>query len=126
MIRLFVDRRRLVGFAHRLVWQHAHGDIPKEMQINHIDGNKSDNRLSNLELVTASGNLKHAFAMGLSKPRRGEGSNWAKFTDATVAALRADRRAGVSVRELQRKYGCSEAHVYRLINGERRTEGPNR
>jgi len=41
---------------HRYVWKQANGDIPKGMQIHHINGIKTDNKLSNLALVTSAQN----------------------------------------------------------------------
>ena len=41
---------------HRYVWTQANGEIPKGMQIHHINGDTKDNRLTNLRLVTASEN----------------------------------------------------------------------
>lgn len=37
---------------HRLVWERAYGPIPDGMEIHHIDLNRSNNALSNLQLVT--------------------------------------------------------------------------
>ena len=50
---------------HRLIWMLAHGPIPNGLQINHKNGNKKDNRLYNLEIVTPSENVKHAYNTGL-------------------------------------------------------------
>ena len=45
--------------AHRLVWLHIHGNLPTG-QIDHINGVKGDNRLSNLRDVSVSDNQKNA------------------------------------------------------------------
>ena len=42
---------------HREIYKLFVGDIPKKMQIDHIDGCKSNNKLSNLRLVTGVENM---------------------------------------------------------------------
>jgi hypothetical protein len=42
--------------VHRYVWEQCNGDIPKNYDIHHIDGDVSNNDISNLELVL---NVKH-------------------------------------------------------------------
>ena len=42
---------------HREIYKLFVGDIPKNMQIDHIDGCKSNNKLSNLRLVTGVENM---------------------------------------------------------------------
>lgn len=46
-------------FAHRLAWIYEHGDIPEGLMIDHIDGDKQNNRISNLRLVTNSENMQN-------------------------------------------------------------------
>ena len=43
---------------HRYVWTQANGEIPKGMHIDHINGNKTDNRLENLQCITRTQNLQ--------------------------------------------------------------------
>lgn len=53
--------------VHRLVAEHfiPNPDPSKFTQVNHIDGNKLNNRINNLEWVTPSQNMQHAVATGL-------------------------------------------------------------
>lgn len=47
-------RKRL----HRYVWECEVGTIPKGCQIHHIDGNKANNDLSNLAIMTTTGHQR--------------------------------------------------------------------
>ena len=49
-------KRKWYG-THRLVWIVFNGPIPEGMQVNHINEDKSDNRLENLNLMTPSENI---------------------------------------------------------------------
>jgi hypothetical protein len=44
---------------HRLVWELVNGPVPDDMDIDHINSNRLDNRVANLRLATRSQNLAH-------------------------------------------------------------------
>ena len=60
-IKLRLNGSRYNRYIHRLIWETFNGSIPDGYEINHINHDKSDNRLVNLELVTHSDNLHKAF-----------------------------------------------------------------
>jgi hypothetical protein len=64
IILLTVNGRRKYTSVHRLVAE-SFLDPANGRQVNHINGNKLDNRLSNLEWCTAKENLRHARDTGL-------------------------------------------------------------
>ena len=68
---------------HRLVMM-AHKPIanPDDFHVNHIDGVKTNNTITNLEWVTRSENMLHAYNTGLKKP--GEAVHFNKINEATV------------------------------------------
>lgn len=64
-ISLMVEGKRNVKMVHRLVMDAFTSNPHKKKTVNHINGNKADNRVENLEWATMSENMKHAYDTGL-------------------------------------------------------------
>jgi len=50
-----------IRYIHRMVWETFEGSIPSYLEINHKDGDRANNRLDNLELMTHKQNINHSF-----------------------------------------------------------------
>lgn len=109
------DRRVLV---HHLVMAAFVGPRPEGHHVNHKNGIQQDNRLSNLEYVTVSENVLHAYRIGLSRahPKRGEDSPLSKLTAQQVRYIRS-QRGKKSHRRLAEELGCSKGAVSHIMMG---------
>jgi hypothetical protein len=72
---------------HRLVWLYVHGHFP-EGEVDHIDGNGCNNRLSNLRSVTKSGNQRNR-RISANSTSGFNGVSWRKQGQRWQANIRA-------------------------------------
>lgn len=66
-VHLYNSGERKSHYVHRLVAENFVSRDSQETEVNHIDGNKNNNTVFNLEWCTPSENNKHAWATGLKK-----------------------------------------------------------
>jgi hypothetical protein len=77
--------------AHRLAWLFMTGDDPGALTIDHINGDKGDNRFDNLRLATNSENQRNKGRYAC-KSSGFKGVYWHKTKGRFYAAIRADGR----------------------------------
>ena len=130
-VALIKDKHTKVYRIHRLVIEHFVGQAPsEEYQVNHIDGDKSNNCVENLEWVTPKENTHHAIENGLrhnpdeeTKRKMGEASKklwqnpeYRKFQSEMAKSMWADKEIHKK-RAKAIKDGIARAKERRLANG---------
>lgn len=90
--------------VHRLVAGAFLPKSPNKNDVNHIDGNKTNNNASNLEWIDKAGNIQHAFRIGLNTPRKHEQHHAAKLIEKDVAIIRERFRRGEKVVSISASY----------------------
>lgn len=89
---------------HRIVAECFFGE--SSLTVNHKDGNKFNNSVSNLEYVTRSENSKHGHENGLID-NRGEKCGVSKLNDVLVKEIKGKILLGMSDSCISKEYGVS-------------------
>ena len=100
---------------HRLVAEAFIGAIPADMQVNHKNGVKLDNRVENLEIVTAGQNVRHSFRQLGRKPTTGSecGTTW--LSDQQIRDIRKLKKDGIRQVEIAARFGLSVGRTSAII-----------
>ena len=114
-VRLTKDGVYKMYKVHRLVANAFILNKGNKNQVNHIDGNKRNNCFYNLEWVTSSENLKHAFKIGLKKPK----INYENNRSISVKMIDKNTNQIImifgSLREAERQVGVSHSNIMNSI-----------
>lgn len=109
--------KRKFNFVHRLVAKVFidHPDFNK-MTINHIDGNKINNNLNNLEIVTRGDNNRHAYRTGL-KNNKGENHGKARFNELDILEIRRlYNEKNKNQTEIAKIYNTKQSRIWEIVN----------
>ena len=104
--------------VHRLVYEAFIGPIPSGMGINHINSNKRDNRLENLEVLSPQDNSIHASRGG----RMPSGPRHHLLSLEDVRSIRDMRAEGRTNEEIANLFGMSVRHISHVSNHPMRCE----
>lgn len=110
--------KRFAKQAHAIVAETFISTRPEGKQINHKNGNKADNRLSNLEWVTCSENICHAYSIGLSS-QKGERNAATHLTNEMVKEIKRLIQANeITQRKIAKQFNISPAAVCMIGKGK--------
>lgn len=107
-------------YVHKFVWEKENGKVPDGLTINHIDGDKMNWDISNLELLTQKENVRHAWRTGLCRPKKGQGHGRAVLDDMqvlTILTIPRNKKLGrgkplyATDQELADMYGVSKTRI---------------
>lgn len=100
-------------FVHRLIAE-TFLKVDDNLQVNHIDGDKLNNNLFNLEIVTAKENMLHAYKIGLRD--KGSKHHFSKLTKANVLLIRKHYAQGkITYEQLANKFCVSRGCISGII-----------
>lgn len=106
--------------VHRLLLLTFVGPPPTPLhEGNHIDGNKRNNAMNNLEWVSASENIRHMLRLGLRKERRGADNHAAKLTEDQALDIKRRYTSGEKANVLAAEYNIQAGHVKDIGRGYR-------
>lgn len=106
---------------HKLVYNTYVGEVPNGYEINHIDGNKENNHVSNLETVTKKENMQKAVENGQIKSGIDCPSSVQVSQIDVLSGVEINRFGSINI--ATNKTGVAGSSISCVINGKRTTAG---
>jgi hypothetical protein len=100
----------------------SHGTHNFSLQVDHVDNNKRNNQVENLQIVTKQENLTRAWKTGCyknngfaskGKPKK----SLRKFSSEDVSQIKTLKEAGLSYRKIAEKFNCNHVAIYQILKG---------
>lgn len=119
VLHLHVDGKTYTSNLHRCVatvWKPKGFD--KNKDVDHVDGDKDNNKSSNLEWVSKRVNIKRAYENGLKRGFRGDESPATRYSDNSVRKAFQIVSEGGIVAEASEKSGIPKSYLYTMLRNE--------
>lgn len=111
-----VGERRVTTHVHRLMAETWFGPAPfPGAVVRHLDGDRFNNRLSNLAWGTPTENMADAIAHGTTAS--GERNGMARLTREAVEQMRGLRATGRTFKSIAKQFGVAPMTAHRAIIG---------
>ena len=103
--------------VHSLVANAFLGGRPNGLDVNHIDGDKSNNSCANLEYSSRSQNIRHALGTGLCHSRIADNHHASKLSSKDIPVIRHRLAIGHSQLSIARDYGVCQSAIGDISRG---------
>lgn len=121
-----VIRKKRAERIHLLVAKYFLKKPENTTEINHIDGNKINNKVNNLEWTTHRENIIHAYKnnlMDLHTKAHGEAHINAKLSTKDVEKIKYLRNKNITYKEISRIMNISHQYAAKICNNKNRKRG---
>lgn len=116
-IRLNFGPQKYTFTVHQLVFVFFNGSYNENLEINHIDGNKLNNSIFNLEAITAGQNIKKSYLTGL-KSNKGEKHPLSILKNKQILEIKEKYKSGkYTLMQLGAEYGVHYTTIGKITNG---------
>ncbi len=116
-VNLSIDSKKTMFEIHRLVAIAFIPNTENKRYVNHINGIKTDNRLENLEWVTASENNIHAYNTGLMISLKGADRVNSKLDNTSILVIREAREAGFMIKNIANYFKVTRGTISTILRG---------
>lgn len=117
-VLLYKNGKQVYRLVHRLLAQTFLSNPTNLPQVNHKDGNKTNNNLNNLEWCTASQNIKHAFETGLRPNSIGDKHHNSRQVMCIDTGVIYD-----TLKDAASSINKNTNDIWRVCSGKRKTTG---
>lgn len=120
-VMIYIEKRPQRMLVHRLIASAFIENPENKPQVNHLDGNKKNNRKDNLEWVTAKENIAHAWVNNMYV--KGENHHLSRLTTSDINEIKQLRSGGMYQCEIAKIFSVGPDHISRIVNNKVRTDG---
>lgn len=131
-VMLSKNRKRKLVSVHRLIAMTYLLNYSENLQVNHKDGNKQNNNINNLEMVTCQENIQHSFKNKLQIPKKGkEHPNYKKYGIKNKTSKKVNQydlqgkfiRTWDSIMDVERTLKINNSNISSCCNNNKKSAG---
>lgn len=117
IVRLYCDGKNVKAYVHRLVAEAFIPKIQNKNYINHIDSDRTNNNVSNLEWCTPKENVHHCKKNGRAVYYSGSSLPYSILNELKVKEIKRLLNDGVLQKDIANKFGVSTSCIHSIKTG---------